>query len=137
MPSHEVKLVVSATIPLEKLEDVFNRKSQGAHHLGSERTSGALRKQSIWIGRLTPEAEFIEDSVEWSLAWLSSKYGALKSLDPDLKIKICCKLYVNRDPNGFLVNPRMAKMLSDLGVLLLLDVNQEAKSESDRLPDNE
>lgn len=129
MSSHEIKIIVSAETSIENLEEIFDLKSAGSHQMGGKRAGGTFRKQSIWTGRLTPKGDFIENSVEWALGWLSSKHDALKSLDPGLKIKICCKLYVSHDPNGFVVNPRMAKMLSDLDVLLLLDVDQDVQSD--------
>lgn len=129
MSPHEIKIIVSAKTPIENLEEVFNIKSAGSHQMGEQRAGGTFHKQSIWTGRLTPKGDFIEDSVEWALDWLSSKYDALKPLDPDLKIKVCCKLHVSHDPNGFVVNPRMAKILSDLDILLLLDVDQDLQSD--------
>ncbi len=123
MLHHEAKLlVISALAPIELIEEVLGESSFREHTIGSVRDSGLVRKQTIWSRKFSFEREMLEDVVCEILDWLADRFDALKSLDPAVFCKICCALHADDGHDGFAVNPSMARKLTDLGVLLLLDV---------------
>jgi hypothetical protein len=127
MSTNEVKLVLAARVPLENIEQVMGRPSAGGHSLGTARESGVVRLQSIWIGSFSCKGETLEQDVQEALDWLRSRRDELRELDPEVSIKVCCKLYVDREPKGFAIGCLLASRLVDVGALLLFDAYGEVR----------
>lgn len=114
-------VVVSATASLEQMQRALGKSRLEHHALGSFRTSGLMRKQSIWMRDWSLETERAEDMVMEMLDWLERRLPAITAIDSSAFIKIVCAIPHASDT--FAVDPRMAKALADTGAMLLINAS--------------
>lgn len=123
MSSSSVKLIlISSAASLEEMELVLGHGGDGGHSLGSTRPNGLVNKQSMWYWTPSSEADLLEDQLDELLDWLSARVAALNALDSDIFCKVSCNISAVGEQDGLAINPRRARKLADMGVMLLINI---------------
>ena len=123
---HVSLVVVSLTATLDQLAPVLGESKLMHHDLGTYRTNGLIRQQTIWFGEWCAVEGEIEDLLTQVLLWLKARKSALMEIDSQIFLKIIC---IPND-GGLAIDPIIAASVAELDVLLLVEVGEPPTGEA-------